>query len=170
MKEHEPVIKEIIRKGHYVGGHSDKHLLYAPWGNRQQSLVSADSLINDLQQNMAELAKFGIDISKVKYYLPPYEWYNKESVSTVEQLGQHTINYTPGIRTAADYTTPDMKSYRPSQDLIDSLYEYESKNGLNGCIILIHPGTHKDRTDKLYNRLDEILKHLKNKGYQFEQL
>ncbi|HMM02771.1 MULTISPECIES: glycoside hydrolase family 9 protein [unclassified Dysgonomonas] len=170
MKEHEPVIKEIIRKKHYVGGHSGKHLLYAPWDKREESLVSTDSLISDFNQNMRELERFGIDISKVKYYLPPYEWYNKQSVELVERLGQYTINYTPGIRTAADYTTPDMKNYHSSQELIDSLYEYESKNGLNGCIILIHPGTHKDRTDKLYNRLDEILKHLKNKGYQFKHL
>jgi len=171
MKEHESVIKQIIRKKHYVGGHSDKHLLYAPWGDkRDELLVSADSLISDFKQNMKELERFGININTVNYYLPPYEWYNKESVSIVERLGQSTINYTPGIRTAADYTTPDMKNYRSSQELIDSLYEYESKNGLNGCIILIHPGTHKDRTDKFYNRLDEILKHLKNKGYQFKQL
>ncbi|WP_370525452.1 polysaccharide deacetylase family protein [Dysgonomonas sp. 521] len=170
MKEHEPVIKEIIRKGHYVGGHSDKHLLYAPWGNRQQSLVSADSLINDLRQNMAELAKFGIDISKVHYYLPPYEWYNLSNVGLVEAQGQVVINFTSGLRTAADYTTPDMKNYMSSQQLIDQLFTFEKENGLNGGIILIHPGTHPTRTDKLYLRLDEIIKELKKKGYSFDRL
>jgi peptidoglycan/xylan/chitin deacetylase (PgdA/CDA1 family) len=170
MKTHEPVIKEIIRKEHYVGGHSDKHLLYAPWDKREESLVGTDSLISDFRKNMEELEKFGIDINELNYYLPPYEWYNKETVRIVERLGQLTINYTPGIRTAADYTIPDMNNYRTSRELIDSLYEYEGRNGLNGCMILIHPGTHKDRTDKLYNRLDEIIKYLKKKGYQFKHL
>lgn len=172
MKEHEAVIRQIVKKGHYVGGHSDKHLLYAPWGaERSKSLVSADSLINDLHQNMAELSKFGVDISNVNYYLPPYEWYNKDHVRLIEsQAGQIVINFTSGLRTAADYTTPDMKNYMSSQQLIDQLYAFEKENNLNGSIILIHPGTHVKRTDKLYLRLDEIIKTLKKKGYSFERL
>jgi peptidoglycan/xylan/chitin deacetylase (PgdA/CDA1 family) len=170
MSEHQAIIKQIISKGHYLGGHSDKHLLYAPWDKRDQLLVSVDSLTTDFKRNMRELDKSGIHVDKLSYYLPPYEWYNKASVRIVESLGQSTINYTPGISTAAVYTTPDMKSYRSSQELIDALYNYESKNGLNGCIILIHPGTHPHRTDKLYNRLDEVIKTLKKKGYYFDRL
>ncbi|GAB6007692.1 polysaccharide deacetylase family protein [Dysgonomonas reticulitermitis] len=171
MKEHEAVIKEIVKKGHYIGGHSDKHLLYAPWGaERNKSLVSADSLINDFHRNMAELAKFGIDISKINYYLPPFEWYNRDHVRLIESQGQVLINFTSGLRTAADYTTPDMKNYMSSQKLIDQLYAFEKENNLNGSIILIHPGTHVTRTDKLYLRLDEIIKTLKKQGYSFERL
>jgi hypothetical protein len=54
--------------------------------------------------------------------------------------------------------------------LIDQLYAFEKENTLNGGIILIHPGTHAERTDKLYLRLDEIIKTLKKKGYSFERL
>jgi len=165
-----PVIQEIIQKGHYVGGHSDKHLLYASWDNRNQLLVTPDSLIADFRQNMAELEKYGVDITKVHYFLSPYEYYNKETVRIIESLGQTVINYTPGLRTAADYTTPDMPNYKSSQELIDQLFAYEAKKGLNGSIILIHPGTEDSRTDKLYLRLDEIIRYLKGKGYVFERL
>ena len=170
QEKFQSVIREIIRKGHYVGGHSDKHLLYAPWNDRQQSLVTPDSLIADFRQNMVELEKIGIDISQVHYYLPPYEYYNAEHVSMIESLGQTVVNFTPGLRTAADYTTPDMPNYRSSQELIEQLFEFEEKEGLNGAIILIHPGTVDARTDKLYLRLDEIIQHLKNKGYIFKRL
>jgi peptidoglycan/xylan/chitin deacetylase (PgdA/CDA1 family) len=166
----EPVIREIIRKGHYAGGHSDNHLLYAPWDNRQQSLVTADSLIADFRQNMIELEKYGIDMTQVRYFLPPYEYYNKEHVRLIESLGQTVINFTPGLQTAADYTTPDMPNYRSSQALINQLFDFEKEHGLNGSIILIHPGTADTRTDKLYLRLDEIILHLKEKGYEFERL
>jgi peptidoglycan/xylan/chitin deacetylase (PgdA/CDA1 family) len=169
-KAHEEIIKRIIREEHYVGGHSDNHLLYAAWEDRQTLLVTKDSLETDFAKNMAELAKYGIDMDNVRYFLSPYEYYNKATVQWIKDLVQITINYTPGIATAADYTTPDMANYRSSQVLIDSLYAYESKHGLNGCIILIHPGTHPDRTDKLYNRLDEIMEHLEEKGYRFEAL
>ena len=165
-----PVIREIIRNGHYTGAHSDKHLLYAPWDNRQQSLVTPDSLIADLRQNMIELEKYGIDISQIRYYLPPYEYYNREHVRLIESLGQTVVNFTSGLQTAADYTTPDMPNYRSSQELIDQLFTFETENGLNGSIILIHPGTQDSRTDKLYLRLDEIIRRLKEKGYTFERL
>lgn len=170
MKEHKETINKIIKKGHYVGGHSDKHLLYASWGNRGQSLVTSDSLINDLRQNMNELEKHGVKQSDVNYYLPPYEWYNKENVNLIESQNQITINFTPGLRTAADYTTPDMKNYMSSQQIIDQLFAYEKANTLDGAIILIHPGTHPDRKDKLYLRLNEIIKGLAKRGYSFERL
>lgn len=168
-KEHEGIIKQLIKKGHYVGAHSDKHILYASWDDRQHTLVSSDSLIQDLRRNMYELARVGVDTSKVNYYLPPSEWYNTENVKLIELEGQQVINFTPGIRTAADYTTPDMKNYKLSQELIDLLYAFEKEQGLNGAIILIHPGTHKDRKDKLYLRLDEIIRNLKSKGYSFDR-
>ena len=34
-------------------------------------------------------------------------------------------------------------------------------------MLLIHIGTHPDRTDKFYNRLDDLIKNLKGKGYEF---
>lgn len=169
-QDHRPVIERIIANGHYLGGHSDKHILYAGWDNRDSLLVSADSLIADFRNNMRELADYGVDTDKTPYYLPPYEWYNKESVRIVESLGQITINYTPGIRTAADYTISGMKNYMSSQSLLDSLYQFEKDNGLDGCLILIHPGTHHERTDKFYNYLDDIIKNLKKKGYRFDRL
>lgn len=170
MKKNKSLIKRIIQSGHYVGGHSDRHILYASWDKRNELLVSRDSLVRDFEQNMSELAGFGIDSQGLIYYLPPYEWYNRESVRLVKALGQLTINYTPGIPTAADYTTPNMPNFSSSQQLIDALYEYEAKHGLGGCFILIHPGTHKDRKDKLYTRLDEIITYLKSKNYIFKRL
>ena len=165
-----PIIREIIRQGHYVGGHSDKHLLYAPWDDRRQSLVTPDSLIADFRQNMTELEKYWIEMSQVRYFLPPYEYYNREHVRLIESLGQTVVNFTPGLQTAADYTTPDMPNYRSSQELIDQLFAFEAENGLNGAIILIHPGTEDTRTDKLYLRLDEIIRRLSEKDYTFERL
>lgn len=142
------------------------HLQYAEWGSRE-SLVSTDSLLTDLRKNYDELNRWSIADDEAIYYLPPFEYYNAENVKDIESFGVEAINYTAGIRTPADYTTPDMKNYMSSQALIDQLYQYESEKGLDGAIILLHPGTVKERTDKLYNRLDEIIVYLKSKGYIF---
>lgn len=170
LPEHEDIIKRIIKDEHYVGGHSDNHLLYAEWGKRDSLIVSRDSLMRDLERNAAELARFGITKEKSRWLLPPYEYYNSESNFLTERMGYRVLNYTPGTGTPADYTTPDMPSYKTSEQLIDNLYNFENAVGLDGAILLIHPGIHPDRTDRLYNRLGEIIKHLKEKGYSFRSL
>lgn len=160
------IIKRIIKENHFLGGHSDNHLQYAAWRTRE-SLVTTDSLLQDLQRNMDELEKWGVSKEDANYYLPPYEFYNAQNIKDIETFGLEAINYTPGVRTAADYTTPDMSNYKSSGELIDSLFEFEQTEGLVGAIILIHPGTVPERTDKLYYRLGEIIEYLKLKGYIF---
>ncbi len=84
-------------------------------------------------------------------------------------MGIQLINYSPGTRSTADYTMPDMKNYKSSEEIYQSILDKEKKdvNGLNGFILLIHFGTDPKRTDKFYNRLDELLLALKKKGYKF---
>lgn len=172
MDEHKQNIERIISEGHYLGGHSDKHVLYADWGAKRPSLMTADSIMCDLKANYAELAKFGVTKDKAQWFLPPYEHYNSESVGIINAMGITLVNYTPGIGTPADYTIPSMKSYRDAQTLIDGLYKFEKSEGLDGALLLIHPGIHPDRpqSERLYNRLDEIIRYLKKKGYSFDRL
>ena len=75
------------------------------------------------------------------------------------------INFSPGTISHADYTTPDMKNYRSSEDIMQSIKRMS--DSLNGFILLIHIGTHPVRTDKFYKRLPELLQHLKSLGYRF---
>ena len=170
MKSEKDMINRIIKSGHYVGGHSNKHVLYAPWENRDISLMTPDSILLDLKNNYAELAKFGIKPADAVWYLPPYEYYNKESVAVAARAGLKSMNYTPGTATPADYTTPDMQSYKGSKELMNKLFAFEKSKNLNGAIILIHPGVEDSRTDKLYNQLDSIVKKLKRLGYSFDRL
>jgi peptidoglycan/xylan/chitin deacetylase (PgdA/CDA1 family) len=87
-------------------------------------------------------------------------------------MGMQLINYSPGTKSTADYTFPDMKNYRSSEEIYQSILDKEKKdvNGLNGFILLIHFGTAPRRTDKFYNRLDELLPALKKKGYSFKRI
>jgi len=81
--------------------------------------------------------------------------------------------FTPGIRTNADYTYPEMgNTYKSSEWIFQSLKNQlqQDKNAFNGAIILIHAGTDKRRKDKLYNRLDELIDWLKMNGYSFKRI
>ena len=166
------VIRRIVAEGHYVGGHSDRHVLYADWNAERTPLMSADSIISDLRANYAELEKAGVTREEARWFLPPYEHYNAASVNILRGMGVQVVNYTPGIGTPADYTTPDMKNYRKAQPLIDGLWKFEREEGLSGALVLIHPGIEDSRPEKerLYNRLDEIIRYLKKNGYRFDRL
>jgi endoglucanase len=39
----------MIAEGHYVGPHSDGHLLYIPWENRDTLLVTKEQFNDDLK-------------------------------------------------------------------------------------------------------------------------
>jgi len=169
-KENRPVIKRMISDGDFVGPHSDKHLLYVPWDDRDSLLVSRKEFEDDLKANYSILAKKGFYDFSEKYFLPPYEWYNSVIASWTNDMGIKLINFTPGTGTNADYTTPGMKNYISSDQLLERLKKYEEKNGLNGAFVLIHLGTDPARTDKLYLKLDDIIQYYSDKGYSFKKL
>lgn len=164
VRNHLEFVKDISSRGHFIGAHSDKHLLYNNWENRDSLLVSSELIKNDIAENILELEHLGIF---PKYFLPPYEWYNKEVVKIAKELNQVTINFSPGTRSNADYTTPEMENYLSSEEILKSIFAYEENKGMNGFHLLIHPGTSPDREDKLYLHLEAIIQELKSRGYQF---
>jgi endoglucanase len=166
------IINRIITGGHFTGPHSDKHLLYNSWEKRDSLLVTKTEFIDDLKANYTELAKKGAEVPEKKFYLAPYEWYNSAIASWTADMGIELINFSPGTGTNADYTTPEMNNYRSSEVLFNNLKKYEASdlNGLNGAFLLIHPGTAPERTDKFYNKLEEIIRFFSTKGYTFRKL
>ena len=162
------IIKTLLDKGHYVGGHSYGHLLYMPWENPDSLLVTREEFEADMMKSYDLMRKAGIEYKDAPLYIPPYEYYNKEISSWAKSMGIQVVNYTPGTASNADYTTPDMKNYRSSQSIYDQIMALEKKEGLNGHLMLIHFGTHDDRTDKFYNGyMEKMIKTLKRKGYTF---
>ena len=165
--EFEPLIRGLVADGHYLGPHSDKHLLYCPWDDREKTLVSRAEFRADIEANFREMARFGIPRARRRLFIPPYEWYNREIAAWSRELGLVLFNFTPGTSSNADYTTPSMPEYLPSQTIYDRILDYEKKDpaGLNGFILLIHIGTDPARTDKLYLRLGDLIGELKARGY-----
>jgi hypothetical protein len=61
------------------------------------------------------------------------------------------------------------KRYIDSNTIYDRItnFEQQNTNGLNGFILLVHIGTHPDRTDKFYMLLDKLINELIAKNYKF---
>jgi len=163
------IILDLIKDDHYLGPHSDKHLLYAPWEKRDSSLVSEKQFKNDLLANYSEMEKFGLKPAPPLFFIPPYEWYNVSHVRWAQDLSVVLFNFTPGTSSNADYTTPELVNYRSSQAIYDKILSYERTDprGMNGVILLIHIGTDPRRTDKFYLKLANLIDVLSSRGYRF---
>ncbi len=167
------IIEKLIEDGNYLGAHSDKHLLYASWTDRDSTLVTKEQFINDLKTNYAEMEKFGINKSSAKYFLPPFEWYNDSISKWCKEIELTLVDFTPGTSSNQDWTYPALgRKYISSDSIFKKILSYEKKdpNGLNGFILLTHPGTDPRRSDKFYNKLDVLITVLKNKGYKFTSI
>ena len=163
------LINELAAHGHYLGAHSDRHLLYCAWENRDSLLVSRDEFTKDLEANYSEMKRFDIERDQARFFLPPYEWYNDSISAWTNAMDLQLINFSSGTRSHADYTTPDLLHYQSSDVIYKSIVDFEAGNGsgLNGFILLSHIGTAPEREDKFYLRLEELIVYLKGKGYEF---
>jgi peptidoglycan/xylan/chitin deacetylase (PgdA/CDA1 family) len=164
VQNHGQLVKDIAKGGHFIGAHSDKHILYCDWSRRDSLLYSSDKIKADILHNLQKLKNMDIH---PEYFMPPYEWYNQKVVEIAYELNQQAVNFSSGTRSNADYTTPDMSNYRSSNDILASIYDYEELYGMNGFHLLIHPGTSPLRKDKFYFCLDELITKLKEKDYKF---
>lgn len=167
------LITGLKNDGHYLGPHSDKHLLYASWTNRDSLLVSRSAFEDDLRGNYEAMARFAIKRREAPYLLPPFEWHNQKIADWCLAKGVTLVNFTPGTSSTADYTTPEMGSRYVSSDTIaHSIEHFERTNisGLNGFLLLAHIGAGPKRSDKFYLKLEGLIMDLQRKGYRFSRL
>jgi endoglucanase len=170
----EDLVGQLAKAGHFLGNHSYGHRLCCDWTKRDSLLLDKTEFLSELlslDERMGHLGEmYGDKIvaAASSYFLPPYEWYNDSISVWTKEAGRQLINYTPGTLSHADYTTPQDKNYRSSDEIYQSIVNYEKKktSGLNGFMLLMHIGTDAKRTDKFYHRLPQLIQWLKEKGYQ----
>ena len=162
------LIERLVKDGHYLGAHSNSHLLYADWADRNKTLVTREQFERDLNDNLAAMRPFGIDRRQVPFFMPPFEWYNRDIADWTSAMGYRIVNFSPGTRSNADYTTDDDKNFISSDAIMQRITEYEAKdpNGLNGFILLTHIGSGPNRTDKFHDRTEDLITWLRSKGYE----
>lgn len=168
----EEVIRGLAADGHYLGPHSDRHLLYCPWDAREKTLVTRAEFRADLEANFRAMARFGIARRRPHLFIPPYEWYNRDIAVWSHECDLVLFNFTPGTSSNADYTTPSMPEYLSSEAIYGRILAYEKTDphGLNGFILLVHIGTDPARTDKFYLRLGDLIRELKKRGYELVRI
>jgi endoglucanase len=167
--QYQPYIQQLAKQGHLMGLHSDRHLLYCSWQQRDSVLVSKDSLLRDLDNNIAARKQAGINTKPPTLYIPPYEWWNDTIAGWIQQSkGWQLFSFTPGVGTHADYTFPEMgAAYKSNETIWKNIRQFQQTrpSGLNGAILLIHAGADPRRKEKFYQELGNLIDYLRANHY-----
>jgi peptidoglycan/xylan/chitin deacetylase (PgdA/CDA1 family) len=165
----QPFVRRMVAGGHYVGPHSDAHLLYAPWEGPTRTLVSREAFREDLQRNVEAVTSFGVPREAVTFFLPSYEWYTAEIAAWTREMGMTLVCHTQGTRSTADYTGEGTPQFVSSDAIFASILrrEREDPHGLNGFLLLLHVGAGPGRADKFHPRFGALLDELSSRGYTF---
>jgi peptidoglycan/xylan/chitin deacetylase (PgdA/CDA1 family) len=168
--DNQTLVRRIVADGHYLGPHSDSHPLLCPWSGPKKTLVTQEFFRGEMERNIEAIEKFGVKRTAIQFFIPPYEWYNEEIARWARGLDLRLINFTPGTRSTADYTENGASNFVSSRAIFDSIVAREKKDGLDGYLLLLHMGAGPGRTDKMADRLGELIGYLQGRGYQFARV
>ena len=164
-------VARIRKAGHYIGSHSYSHPLYSTWEKPDSTIVTREFFEQDILRSYQALAPYGITLRNAPFFMPPYEHYNATIAEWANSMGLTLVNFTSGTASNADYTTPSMKNYRSSDNILQTILQKEESEGLNGHLMLFHAGTSPERTDKFYTtHLHTLILELRQRGYRFVPL
>lgn len=134
------IIKRMADEGHDIANHSDTHPHIAS--------LSYDSITNEIKnanEKIENVAGKGNNLFRA-----PYGEYNDNVISAAEELGFYTIQW--------DVDSLDWKNLGK-----ENILNRVTSKVKNGSIILMHNGTKDTATV-----LPEVIKELKDKGYEFK--
>ena len=170
VDKYKPVLRNIVKDGHYLSGHSFAHLLLCSYENLDENLVTLDSIVNDNVELERVLQELGLTKEQYIWMVPPYEHYNQFSADAYRDLGYKLANPTPGLVTSMDWMGEDHPAYHSAEQMINNIWDFEKEHTLNGAIILIHAMDYpiREHEDRPYRYLGEIIPKLKEMGYDFK--
>jgi peptidoglycan/xylan/chitin deacetylase (PgdA/CDA1 family) len=163
-----PIVRRVVAEGHYLGPHSDRHLLCCAWEARSRLLVTRPAFETDLLANLTLIERAGVPRRSITHWVPAYEWWNAETAAWARALGVETVGFTPGTRANADYTEDDDPRFVSTDRILESIRQREALDarGLSGFLLLMHVGSGPSRTDKLHVRFGELAAWLRSRGYE----
>ena len=149
-ERHPDLLREVVRRGHTVGTHTQHHLNGWKTG-------SAEYLDDVRQGNQAVSAilKSEFPEYEVAYFRPPYGRIRSRDAKQIRD--DHQIVMWNVL--AADWR----------QDLpVDKVTQRVTRNAVDGSIVVFHDSVKAE--PRVKGALPKVLKHFSEKGFQFEAL
>lgn len=139
------LVERMIKEGHTVGNHTVNH--------HSMPDLEDEKLKDEITKlHTAVYEKFGYEM---KYLRPPKGEYSQRTLAIAKSLGYTNVMWS--------FAYDDWDEQKQGRE--EYAKEKILSNMHNGCVILLH-ATSKDNC----NILDEVIKEIKNMGYQLKTL
>ena len=139
------IVKRMIEDGHIVGNHTVNH--------KDLTKLSDEEIKKEIMDlHNAVYQKFGYEM---KYFRPPKGEFSERVISLANDLGYKTVMWSFAYEDWNEDKQPD--EAQAKNKILDNVH--------NGEIMLLH-GNSKTNT----NILGDIIKEIKNMGYEFKSL
>ncbi len=139
------LVKQMIDEGHIVGNHTVNHKSMPSLTEEQ-----INSEVMELHKSIYEKFQY-----EMKYIRPPMGEFSERSLNTIRSLGYKTVMWSFAYEDWNENKQPDESNAK--KKILDNVH--------NGEIMLLH-GNSKTNT----NILGDIIREIKNMGYEFKSL
>jgi peptidoglycan/xylan/chitin deacetylase (PgdA/CDA1 family) len=171
------VTRRIVQDGHEVGNHtwSHPHLTSFATTKRNETLPNVTrEFVHDELNRTARLFEEVTRAKMAAFWRAPFGEHNAEIRQWAAELGYRHIGWTRGRSWQESMDTLDWVSdtssvaYHTSEEILANLMTMtENENhGINGGIILMHLGSHRQEGDHVYKTLPRLISGLRDKNYE----
>ncbi|MBN2102654.1 polysaccharide deacetylase family protein [bacterium] len=176
IQQYPQTVRRIVSEGHEVGNHTMNHPHLTTYEKNRRHYtrenITRDLLHNELNKTAQ---RFECVTKKKMSYLwrAPYGERNNDILKWAAEAGYKHIGWTVGRGWEENMDTMDWvadknsKAYHSAEEIADKILSYADNtgDGADGVIILMHLGTNR-KDDYPHKKLPEILKGLKQRGYE----
>lgn len=169
MEKYPDLVKDILKDGHEIGNHTYNHPHLTTYSENKHHHTQeyVDKAFLRKQLLKTDSIFYGISGSHLQpFWRAPFGEYNNRILTWAAEEGYLHIRWTSGFDSFDWVDDQSSKLYRTPQQFFLH-FEEENKirqQGLNGIIVLMHLGSHRDH-DHIFEALPEIIRFVQNKGY-----
>ncbi len=169
MEKHPSLVREMLKDGHEIGNHTFDHPHLTTYSENYRQDTRPEVTRKFLQRELLKTDSifFGISGKHLKpYWRAPYGEYNRQILTWAAELGYLHVRWTKGFDTYDWITDASSKLYRTPAEIYQHIMAEERSRpqGLNGIIVLMHLGSHRDN-NHIFETMPKLIREIKRRGY-----
>ncbi len=171
MQKHPDLVKQMVTDGHEIGNHtySHPHLTTFAENHQQKTRNGVSRAFVQHQLLRTDSVFFALTGQHLKpFWRAPFGEYNRQILQWAAEVGYLHIRWTPQFDTYDWVTDRSSRLYRTPEEIFHHFMTADStrQHGLNGVIVLMHLGSHRDN-HHVFEALPQLIHTLTGRGYRF---
>ena len=174
MQRHPDLVRQMLADGHEIGNHtySHPHLTSFAKNRRQDTLPGVTKTFLQRQLFKTDSIFHRITGKHLQpFWRAPFGEFNPEILTWAAEAGYLHIHWTHGFDTYDWVTDQSSRLFRTPEQLEQKIKQQEARrsHGLNGVIVLMHLGSHRNN-NHAFKMLPDIFAWLRQKGYTITKI